>query len=66
MPVLLSLLHTVRGQLCGCWRGAPPHLLACEKSHHHPVPRKDTHLHQVPEHTENLQQEFLKQEENLT
>lgn len=42
-----------------------PHSLACEKSHHHPVPREDTHLHQVPEHTENLQQEFLIQEENL-
>lgn len=34
-------------------------LLAGEEPHHVPVPGKDAQLHQVAEHTEDLEQELL-------
>lgn len=37
--------------------------LAGEEPHHVPVSGENTELHQVPEHTEDLQQELLEEEE---
>lgn len=38
-------------------------LLAGQQPHDVPVARENTELHQIPEHTQNLQQELLKSEE---
>lgn len=39
------------------------YLLAGKQPHHHPVSRKDTHFHQVPKYTENLEEELLSHRE---
>lgn len=65
MLVVLGVLCLVSGSDIGTKMclGSPADyfclLLAGEQPHDVPVPRKNTELHQISKHTQNLQQELL-------